>query len=133
MKFNKEDIVFLSLVTAVIFAICGLLIYCNHAIDERDLTIEQMEIKIEELYQENSIELKNRVMRIKGRDFKISTFVCLVLYYGIAYWMPASCSLFGGTFFKHLRAFLCRHIFLYCGKNVNIERKANFGSGLERT
>ena len=70
-------------------------------------------------------------MRIKGRDFKISTFVCLVLYYGIAYWMPASCSLFGGTFFKHLRAFLCRHIFLYCGKNVNIERKANFGSGLD--
>ncbi|MDL2323282.1 acyltransferase, partial [Bacteroidales bacterium OttesenSCG-928-A17] len=24
----------------------------------------------------------------------------------------------------------CKHIFLFCGKNVNIERKAYFGSGL---
>lgn len=31
---------------------------------------------------------------------------------------------------KKLRYLCCRRIFKYCGKNVNIERKANFGSGL---
>ena len=30
---------------------------------------------------------------------------------------------------KKVRYHLCKHIFKYCGKNVNVERKANFGSG----
>lgn len=45
--------------------------------------------------------------------------------------MPSSYSMFLGRFSKSIRTKLCSRIFLYCGKNVNIERKANFGSGLE--
>ena len=52
--------------------------------------------------------------------------ICLLLYYGIAYWLPNSYSVLGGGKF---RAFLCRRIFKKCGKNVSIERKAFFGSG----
>ncbi len=37
----------------------------------------------------------------------------------------------GGAVCKAIRLFLCKRIFKYCGKNVNIERKAYFGSGLE--
>lgn len=51
----------------------------------------------------------------------------LALYYGVAYWLPSSFSVLGGG--KRLRAFCCRHIFKKCGKNVNIERKAKFGTG----
>ena len=70
-------------------------------------------------------------MRIHGRNFKIKTIICLILYYGFAYWMPSSYSMIGGSIFRKLRSFLCHNIFLYCGKNVNVERKANFGSGLD--
>ena len=35
----------------------------------------------------------------------------------------------GGGVSKKLRAWSCKHIFLSCGKNINIERKASFGSG----
>lgn len=31
---------------------------------------------------------------------------------------------------RQLRYRCCRNIFKYCGKNVNIERKAHFGSGI---
>lgn len=51
----------------------------------------------------------------------------LALYYCFAYWLPSSFSVMGGG--KKLRALCCRHIFKKCGKNVNIERKAKFGSG----
>lgn len=70
-------------------------------------------------------------MKIRGKEINLSTLICLIIYYGIAYWLPSSYSFICGGFFKRFRASLCRHIFLYCGKNVNIERKANFGSGLE--
>lgn len=51
----------------------------------------------------------------------------LALYYGIAYWLPSSFSGLGGG--RKLRAYCCRHLFKMCGKNVNVERKASFGSG----
>lgn len=70
-------------------------------------------------------------MNIRGRNFKISTLVCLVLYYGAAYWMPTSYSIIGGGISMRFRRFLCKHIFKHCGRNVNIERKACFGSGLD--
>ena len=69
-------------------------------------------------------------MKYKGRKLGISTIGCLALYYGVAYWLPASNSIFLGKVSKAFRAFLCRHIFQHCGKNVNVERKANFGCGL---
>lgn len=70
-------------------------------------------------------------MKIRGRNISLITLVCLATYYGFAYWMPESYSFFFGSVFRKIRVYLCRHIFLYCGENVNIERKANFGSGLD--
>ena len=37
-------------------------------------------------------------MKIRGRKIKAASFVCLVLYYGIAYWLPGSYSAIGGVF-----------------------------------
>lgn len=70
-------------------------------------------------------------MKIRGKDFSVQSILCLVLYYGIGYWLPESYSFMFGKFARLFRLFLCRRIFKYCGKNVNIERKANFGSGLD--
>lgn len=53
---------------------------------------------------------------------------CLLAYYGIAKYLPTSSTpLFNG---KKIRYFLCKRIFYKCGKNVNIEKGASFGSGL---
>lgn len=38
-------------------------------------------------------------------------------------------SKFGGKISKKIRYSLCKNIFKYCGKNVNIERLAWFGTG----
>lgn len=36
-------------------------------------------------------------MVLRGRTFRISTLICLIAYYGIAYWLPGSYSpLLGG-------------------------------------
>ncbi len=67
-------------------------------------------------------------MKLKGIDFKLSAIVCLVLYYGFAQFLPCSGSMFGGGA-KYIRYQLCRRIFKKCGKNVNVERRACFGSG----
>ena len=68
-------------------------------------------------------------MKIRGREFRISQFICLALYYGVFRYLPASYE-WGGVG-KRLRYFACKRIFKKCGKNVNIERMANFGSGLD--
>lgn len=52
--------------------------------------------------------------------------ICLICYYLIAQYLPSSYNIGGG---KRVRYFLCKRIFKYCGKNVNVERKAHFGSG----
>lgn len=66
-------------------------------------------------------------MRLKGIEFKLKTVVCLVLYYAVfRYWPNKKFFLGGGKF---LRYQLVRRIFKKCGKNVNVERGANFGSG----
>lgn len=69
-------------------------------------------------------------MKIKGVHIKISSLICLFLYYGIAQYLPASFD-FGGKISKWLRYQLVRRIFKKCGYNVNVERKAHFGSGRE--
>lgn len=51
-----------------------------------------------------------------------------LLYYGFARWLPVSYYP-GGRIAKSIRSFCCRHIFEYCGNNVNIERGASFGKG----
>lgn len=52
------------------------------------------------------------------------------LYYGFAIFLPESSSRFLGSFSKKIRVRVCRHIFEYCGNNVNIEKGARFGAGL---
>ena len=70
-------------------------------------------------------------MKISGKEIRLSAIICLIVYYSFAYWLPNSYSRLGGVIARKLRAFLCKRIFKHCGKNVNIERKACFGSGLD--
>lgn len=69
-------------------------------------------------------------MIIKGKQLSFVQAVCLVLYYGIAKHLPQSTTPFVGKSCKHIRYFLSKRIFKYCGKNVNIEHGANFGWGI---
>lgn len=55
--------------------------------------------------------------------------ICRLLYYGIASHLPVSYSMMGGKISMKFRYILCRNIFEYCGKNVNIEKGAWFGRG----
>lgn len=59
----------------------------------------------------------------------MKTNLCLILYYGFARYLPASSRPYGGKLSKKIRYILCKNIFEYCGKNVNVERKAYFGKG----
>lgn len=68
-------------------------------------------------------------MKIKGVNLRLESIVCLILYYGIAQYLPKSYSKFVGSSAKKIRYFLCKRIFYKCGENVNVERKAHFGSG----
>lgn len=70
-------------------------------------------------------------MQIRGRKIELFKLLYLIAYYGFAYWLPTSYTPIVGRVSRLARLFLCRHIFMKCGVNVNIERKANFGSGLE--
>ena len=56
-------------------------------------------------------------------------YICLLLYYGIAYHLPASSSKYGGRVWKTIRYNLVKKIFKKCGQFVNIERHACFGRG----
>lgn len=67
-------------------------------------------------------------MRIRGVNISVMSIVCLGLYYGIAQFLPASYSIGGGISLK-IRRLLCKYIFKSMGDNVNVERRANFGSG----
>lgn len=56
--------------------------------------------------------------------------IYLLLYYGIARWLPQSNNIWGKlTRSKQIRYFLCKRIFRRIGKNVNIEKGAWFGKG----
>ncbi len=69
-------------------------------------------------------------MRIKGEEYKIIQLFCLIIYYGVLRYLPASTSRFLGKFSKKTRYICCRHIFKFCGINVNIEKGAVFGNGI---
>jgi len=68
-------------------------------------------------------------MNIRGKKISLIKVVCLILYYGFARFLPSSgkCLNIG----RHARYFLCKKIFKKCGKNVNVERKAWFASGVD--
>jgi maltose O-acetyltransferase len=60
---------------------------------------------------------------------KIKKYFFLIIYRAFARYLPGSQFRFGGKLFKIFRAYCCKHIFLKCGKNVNIEHGAFFGRG----
>ena len=56
----------------------------------------------------------------------------LVMYYGFARHLPNSYRFQPfGYLSKQVRGLICRNIFKFTGKNVNIERGAYFGSGID--
>lgn len=69
-------------------------------------------------------------MKIKDKNFKFLQIFFLVIYYGLLKYLPGSGFPLLGLLFKKMRYVCCKHIFSYCGKNVNIERGAVFGSGI---
>ena len=71
------------------------------------------------------------VMRFRGIEIKLSQLICLALYYGFARYLPVSFAFLLGRPSKWVRYQLCKRIFKECGKDVNIERMAMFGSGRE--
>ncbi len=56
-------------------------------------------------------------------------FIVNVLYYCIAKNLPKSTFPIIGKIAKSFRYFLCKRMFLYCGKNVNVENNAYIGNG----
>lgn len=64
-------------------------------------------------------------MRIRGRDISCAKVSCLILYHYFAKYLPSN------KLGKMIRYSVCKRIFKKCGKNVNVERLANFGSGLD--
>jgi maltose O-acetyltransferase len=61
----------------------------------------------------------------------ISKYLAALIYFSFARYLPVSYSRLSFGITKPFRAMLCRHIFLKCGKNVNIERGASFGWKIE--
>lgn len=55
--------------------------------------------------------------------------ICRFLYYRFARHLPSHVQTVGGGISLRIRQLLCRNIFEYCGKNVNIEKGAQFGAG----
>lgn len=60
---------------------------------------------------------------------KIKSAGVSLLYYCIAKKLPKSTFPLIGKFAKKFRYFLCRRMFKYCGKKVNIENGAYIGNG----
>ena len=59
----------------------------------------------------------------------IFKYIALIIYYSLAQYLPHSYTPILGTISKCVRTALCKVIFKKCGNNVNIERKAYFGTG----
>ncbi len=60
---------------------------------------------------------------------KINRLFFYFLFYWLARHLPSSSTRILGAAAKRLRTWCCRHLFLYVGDNVNIEKGAKFGSG----
>lgn len=65
-----------------------------------------------------------------SRKIPLRKLFFLFIYYAFLRYLPGSGTLWIGSFCRMLRYSCCKHIFLSCGKHVNIERKAYFASGL---
>ncbi len=60
---------------------------------------------------------------------KLTRIVSLILYYGLLQFLPATNNRYF-TFIRPIRSAVAKMCFDFAGKNVNIEQRANFGSGL---
>lgn len=69
-------------------------------------------------------------MIVRGQKLTVLKIICLFLYYSIFRYLPSGPTLIVGRFCRFLRYQCCKHIFLKCGKNANVERMAFFASGL---
>lgn len=69
-------------------------------------------------------------MIVRGQKFTILKVICLLFYYCFLRFLPNGATPVMGLFFRFLRYQCCRHIFLFCDKNANVERMAFFASGL---
>lgn len=58
---------------------------------------------------------------------KLAKLSWLILYYLFARHLPASGRYTRSC--KHLRGWICRHLFKYAGKNINIQHGVSFGDG----
>lgn len=59
---------------------------------------------------------------------KFQKLICLAAYYGFARYLPASTSPIT-HWARMIRRAVCRHLFDYCGDNVNVEKGAYFATG----
>lgn len=59
---------------------------------------------------------------------KIYKILFLIAYYGFATYLPQSTSRFT-KWTRSIRRLVCKPLFDFCGKNVNIERGAHFSMG----
>lgn len=62
---------------------------------------------------------------------KLRKYFFLIIYSALFKHFPPSSFPFFGKLSRFLRYICCKNIFKYCGKNVNIERGASFGNGLD--
>ena len=56
-------------------------------------------------------------------------YICLLLYYSVAFYMPKSTSPVIGKFSKIVRRVLCKRLFQNAGFKLNVENGVYFGSG----
>ncbi|MFA7272774.1 MAG: acyltransferase [Crocinitomicaceae bacterium] len=69
-------------------------------------------------------------IKINGNQISLVQLICLIVYYGFCTYLPNSSFPIFGKPSRKLRYLCCKRIFKSCGNNVNIERKASFGNGL---
>ena len=70
--------------------------------------------------------------KLKTRYFFIRRTFWYAFYYGIAQFLPVSYRFQPlGRFAKWCRGTACKRLFRYCGKNINVEKGANFYTGWE--
>ena len=62
------------------------------------------------------------------RKLSFKQFICLILYYSIAYYLPNSYG-YTGKLWNYIRVQLCKRIFKKCGKIRTINRRVCFDSG----
>ena len=58
----------------------------------------------------------------------IKKIICLIVYYSFAKHLPVSSNR-SFRWCRKVRRMVCKHLFTYCGEDVNIEKGANFGMG----